>query len=171
MAGLSANKSLRASIKAAIGAGMPAYAECGGLMYLARSLTWNGETHEMVGAVPGDAVMHERPRGRGYMQVEETGRGLWSLGHGTPARFAAHEFHHATLENLPGDLAYAYRVLRGYGLDGRNDGIVIGNLTAGFLHLRNVKSNPWVGRFVAFVRSRARRRVSAASPAAVPIVG
>ena len=171
MAGLSANKSLRASIRAAIGAGMPAYAECGGLMYLARSLTWRGETHAMVGAVPGDAVMHERPKGRGYMQVEETSQGLWPLGRGTPARFAAHEFHHATLENLPGDLAYAYRVLRGFGLDGRNDGLVIGNLTAGFLHLRSVKANPWVERFVAFVRAEAAPRESRGASAAVPLVG
>jgi cobyrinic acid a,c-diamide synthase len=175
MAALSSNESLRASIGAAIEAGMPAYAECGGLMYLARSLTWRGETHAMVGAVPGDAVMHERPKGRGYMQVEETGQGLWSLGpdggRGTAVRFAAHEFHHATLENLPDDLAYAHRVLRGFGLDGRNDGIVIGNLTAGFLHLRNVRSTPWVGRFITFVRSRTAPRVPGVSRAEVPLVG
>jgi cobyrinic acid a,c-diamide synthase len=175
MAALSANRSLRASIKGAIEAGLPAYAECGGLMYLACSLTWRGERHEMVGVVPGDAVMHERPKGRGYMQVEQTGQGLWPLepgdDRGTPARFPAHEFHHATLENLPADLAYAYRVVRGFGLDGRNDGLVIGNLTASFLHLRNVRTNPWVARFVAFVRATSTPRSSPISRAKAPLFG
>ena len=79
MAALSANRGLRASIKAAIEGGLPAYAECGGLMYLARSLTWRGETREMVGIIPGDAVMNERPVGRGYVQFVETGKGAWPL--------------------------------------------------------------------------------------------
>jgi cobyrinic acid a,c-diamide synthase len=158
MAALSANHSLRASIRKAIGAGLPAYVECGGLMYLARSLTWRGETHQMVGVIPGDAVMNERPVGRGYVQFEETGKGLWpqdsDAGAGTPGRFSAHEFHYASLETLPGDLTYAYRMVRGVGVDGRNDGIVIGNLTANFMHLRDVRSSPWVGRFVAFARAK-----------------
>ncbi|MEE8188671.1 MAG: cobyrinate a,c-diamide synthase [Kiloniellales bacterium] len=162
MARLSANAGLRASIRTAIGAGLPAYAECGGLMYLARSLRWNGERHEMAGVIPGDVVMNERPKGRGYTQVEETGRGLWPLQDGTggnaPARFPAHEFHYASLENLPGDLTYAYRVLRGFGVDGARDGIVIGNLTASFMHLRDVRANHWVERFVGFVRERKQSR-------------
>jgi cobyrinic acid a,c-diamide synthase len=157
MAALSANRSLRASIKTAVEAGLPTYAECGGLMYLARSLTWRGETRGMVGVIPGDAVMNERPVGRGYVQFEETGRGSWSLlpdaAEGTPARLSAHEFHYASLENLPDDLAYAYRMVRGAGIDGNSDGIVIGNLTASFMHLRNVKRTPWVAGFVAFVRA------------------
>ena len=53
-AALAANVPLRAEIKAAIAMGLPAYAECGGLMYLSRSITFRGETHPMVGAVPAD---------------------------------------------------------------------------------------------------------------------
>lgn len=160
------NRSLRAAIKAALEAGMPAYAECGGLLYLARSLSWRGETREMVGVIPADAVVHPRPQGRGYMTVEETGAGLWPLAadRGASVRFAAHEFHYAALENLPGDLAYAYRVLRGAGVDGAHDGIVIGNLTASFMHLRDTASNRWVARFVAFVRACKRARANAEPP-------
>ncbi len=163
---LSENRSLRASIAAALAAGMPAYAECGGLLCLARSLSWRGETREMVGVIAADAVLHERPQGRGYTRVEETGAGLWPLvveGDG-PARFAAHEFHYAALENLPPDPVYAYRVLRGSGLDGSHDGIVIGNLTASFMHLRDTASNHWVARFVAFVRARKRAPDGQATP-------
>ncbi|MFN3884149.1 MAG: cobyrinate a,c-diamide synthase, partial [Rhodocyclaceae bacterium] len=41
---LAANESLRQEIRTAIDSGLPAYAECGGLMYLARSITWQGKT-------------------------------------------------------------------------------------------------------------------------------
>lgn len=156
MAGLEANRDMRHSIRAAIAGGMPAYAECGGLMYLSQSLTWNGETREMCGVIPGRAVMHRRPQGRGYVVLEETGSGPWPISPsrtGVPARFPAHEFHYASLEDLPDGLTYAYRVLRGHGIDGARDGIVQGNLLASFSHLRDVQGNRWTGRFVEFLRT------------------
>lgn len=159
MAALEANRSMRESIRAAIEAGMPAYAECGGLMYLSRGLTWQGETREMVGVIPGDAVMHPRPQGRGYVILESTGQGPWSpppSRTGVPARLPAHEFHYASLENLPEGMTYAWRVLRGHGIDGRHDGIVQGNLRAGFCHLRDVAGDRWAARFVDFVRAERR---------------
>ena len=56
---LEANAGLRGEIRAAIEAGLPTYAECGGLMYLARSIQWQGQTRSMVGAI---AVRCERAR-------------------------------------------------------------------------------------------------------------
>lgn len=155
MMALEANRSMLASIRAAIEGGLPTYAECGGLMYLSRSLTWRGETHEMAGVIPGDAVMHPRPQGRGYVVLEDTGAGPWPLPAsrtGVPARFPAHEFHYASLDNLPRDMTFAWRVLRGHGIDGEHDGIVQGNLLAGFSHLRDVEGDRWARRFVEFVR-------------------
>ncbi len=156
MAALEANGALRAAVREALAAGLPAYAECGGLMYLARSLTWNGETRSMAGVIPGDAVMHPTPQGRGYVRLRETGRGPWPLvdGAGAPGELPAHEFHYSRLENLQGRPVFAYEVLRGYGIDGRHDGLVIGNLLASYTHLRDVEANRWAQRFVAFVRAR-----------------
>ncbi|MBE9555745.1 MAG: cobyrinate a,c-diamide synthase [Proteobacteria bacterium] len=169
MMALEANRSMLASIRAAIEGGLPTYAECGGLMYLSRSLTWRGETHEMAGVIPGDAVMHPRPQGRGYVVLEDTGAGPWPLPAsrpGVPARFPAHEFHYASLDNLPRDMTFAWRVLRGHGVDGEHDGIVQGNLLAGFSHLRDVEGDRWVRRFVEFVREcrKGMRPVSDRSP-------
>ena len=158
LAALAANQSLLADIRRALAAGMPAYAECGGLMYLARSIQWRGERQAMVGAVPADVVVGDRPQGRGYMVVEATGNSPWpsplAADSAMKADIPAHEFHYARLENLPDDLSYAYRVLRGAGIDGRHDGIVIGNLEAGFAHHRSTGANPWVKRFVQFVREK-----------------
>jgi cobyrinic acid a,c-diamide synthase len=156
MAALEANRGMRESIRAAVAAGMPSYAECGGMMYLSQSLTWNGETREMCGALPGHTVMHDRPQGRGYVVLEETGAGPWPMQPSktcVPARFPAHEFHYASLDDLPDGLVFAYRVVRGHGIDGARDGIVQGNLLASFSHLRDVEGNRWAARFMDFVRS------------------
>ncbi len=158
---LSANESLRKDIRQALASGMPAYAECGGLMYLADSIQWRDEKHEMVGAVSGDIIVDDRPQGRGYVLLEETGKGSWPVVAAEPAspdaKIPAHEFHYARLENLSGDSEFAYRILRGHGIDGQNDGLLVGNLTAGFVHHRNTDAHPWVHRFVQFVRKTSCR--------------
>lgn len=159
MAALHGNASLRNDIREKLAAGMPAYAECGGLMYLARGIAWQGENQEMVGIIPADVVVGGKPKGRGYMLLQESGQGLWSsvagpsvAGEPSP-ELPAHEFHYAALENLPDRQTFAYRVKRGEGIDGAHDGLVIGNLVATFAHQRNTAANPWVGRFTDFVRS------------------
>lgn len=152
---LAANASLRRSIHDAIEAGLPAYAECGGLMYLARSLSWGDQRCEMVGVIPGDVRMHDRPQGRGYVRLQESGNGHWHLQNdsGEPAPFSGHEFHYSSLEDIDGPVQYAYRVLRGTGIDGEHDGLIHNNLLACYCHLRHTRQNPWATRFVAFVRS------------------
>ncbi len=151
---LAANGGLRAELRAAIADGLPVYAECGGLMYLARRIEWDGRCAEMVGALPADIVMHARPIGRGYVHLRETGRGLWPAAQlGEASQIRAHEFHHSSVENLAADVRFAYDVERGYGIDGRHDGIVQGNLLASYAHLRDVAGNRWARRFVDFVRS------------------
>jgi len=161
---LEANRTLRRDIHDAIDRGMPAYAECGGLMYLSRSLAWGGRRCEMVGVIPADTVMHDRPMGRGYVRLRETGRGPWPSAP-TGAEVRAHEFHYSSLENVDPGLQFAYDVVRGTGIDGRHDGIVHKNLLACYTHMRHLASNPWADRFVGFVRQcrSHNRRQQAAS--------
>jgi cobyrinic acid a,c-diamide synthase len=151
MAALEANRSLREAIRKAIEAGLPCYAECGGLMYLSRSVNWGGDKREMVGIIPGDCVMHEKPVGRGYARICETAAMPWSDNE-TGAEQHVHEFHYSSLENLPSDLSFAYTMARGAGIDGNHDGFVYKNLLANYVHLRSVGENRWTERFVQFVR-------------------
>ena len=157
MSALEANAPMRSSLRERIAAGAPVYAECGGLMYLARRIRWNGQDCAMVGAIPADVVMHVRPRGRGYVVLEPTGDAPWAPA--APGPVHAHEFHHSSLENPVGpEWHYAYRVRRGQGIDGERDGIVIGSLLASYSHLRDVEGCRWAERFVAYVRERSRVR-------------
>ena len=147
---LEANASLRADIRAAIDAGLPAYAECGGLMYLARSISWRGRTRSMVGALAADVKMHAKPVGRGYVRLAVAAAHPW-LEPGTS--LPAHEFHYSGLENIAAGTRYAYRLQRGHGVDGEHDGIMHKNLLASYTHLRATAACDWVARFVAHVRA------------------
>lgn len=125
------------------------YAECGGLMYLAESLSWKGQQCEMCGIIPGRIVMYEKPQGRGYIKLSETDNMPW------PGRVSelilAHEFHYSGIEGLPDNLNYAYNVVRGFGIDGKHDGFIYRNLLANYAHLRSVGNNRWVERFLAHI--------------------
>jgi len=166
---LEANKTLRTRIKAAIEAGLPTYAECGGLMYLSRSITWHEDTHQMVGIIPADTTMHPRPQGRGYVHLYPSDQHPWNISENACAfdgeYIPAHEFHHSRLENIDGNFAFAFKVLRGQGVDGTHDGIIIHNMVAGYAHLRNTTRCQWAKAFTAFVRQKKQERNGAPSPA------
>ena len=153
---LEANASLRHDIRAKIDAGLPSYAECGGLMYLSRSITWAGRTRTMVGCIDGDVLMHAKPVGRGYVRLAVSENHPWL---GGASVLPAHEFHYSSLAGLPADTRYAYRVERGYGVDGSRDGIVHKNLLASYTHLRVTAACDWVARFVAHVRACKAQRI------------
>ena len=77
---LEANVTLRADIRQFVESGGPVYAECGGLMYLANSISWQGESYNYGWcAISADVVMHEKPQGRGYVRLEETGASPWPV--------------------------------------------------------------------------------------------
>jgi len=104
-------------------------------------------------------VMHEKPVGRGYVRLSETGESPWptSAGESAMTEVRGHEFHYSSLDNLDtGGLKYAYEVKRGHGIDGHHDGIVYKNLLASYAHLRSLGDYNWAARFVAFVRSKAQ---------------
>lgn len=155
---LSANQGLRRDIRAAIDDGLPTYAECGGLMYLARSIRWEEQTGDMVGVVPGDVVMGSRPVGRGYAILRETGAGPFACAPGQ--EIPAHEFHYSRIVNLPADAAYAYEVARGQGMDGRNDGYRHRNLLASYCHRRGSGAG-WIAPLLNLAGRHAHRPAAA----------
>ncbi len=95
---LSANTAAMKSVQAAIQAGIPTYAECGGLMYLCQQIIdFDGKSWQMVGAIPTNAVMGSRLT-LGYRQATavqdsplvQAGDIVWG-----------HEFHRSHLSIMP----------------------------------------------------------------------
>ena len=127
-------------------------------MYLAQSISWQGKTRPMVGVIRGDILMHAKPVGRGYVIIEPTQTHPWRRQECRPASadFAqplhAHEFHYSEIRGLPPDTRYAYTVKRGYGVDGKHDGIIQHNLLASYTHLRGTAGCDWPAQFIQFAR-------------------
>lgn len=167
LAELETNQALREAIKEAIDNGLPSYAECGGLMYLCRSIQWKEQRAEMVGIIPGDVVLHRMPVGRGYAEIAETEQAPWS-GSAAGKTYPVHEFHYSAIENLPDGLTYAYKMERGQGIHDGHDGIVYRNLLANYVHLRDVDGNHWARRFVDFVRLHRNEYQPEPAAAALP---
>ena len=122
------NTSLRHSLKAAIENGLPVYAECGGFMYLQRSLTdLQGETHEMLGVLPGNAKMTGKLQNFGYYTIEAVKDNLLC---DSGERISAHFFHYS-ISDCEGDCFNAVKQ------NGKSFLCIVsrGNIFAGYQHL------------------------------------
>jgi cobyrinic acid a,c-diamide synthase len=150
---LEANSCFRAELRKAVEDGLPVWAECGGLMYLARTLRWKGRSRSMVGALPCDVEMSERPAGHGYVLLEEAGEGPWPQ---QGRKLRGHEFHHSRITGLDSGVGFAYRTLRGSGSKEGFDGMVVRNCLATYAHLHADGAPFWADDFVSFLK-KARR--------------
>jgi len=147
---LEANAGLRQDISAGAESGLPVYAECAGLMYLCRSVTSGGRAYNMCGVIPADAAIEKKPQGHGYVSAEVTGQNPF-FPPGTLLK--GHEFHHSRLLNV-GRMRYAFRVTRGNGIDGSNDGFIYKNVLAAYMHLHARGVPSWAQNFVRLAASR-----------------
>ena len=148
---LAANTSLRAGLAGAIAAGLPVWAECGGLMYLSRGLVRDGVQHAMVGALPVVVEHTARPQGHGYVAARVDRQNPF-LPDGT--RFTGHEFHYSRLSGPPGvDTILA--VERGVGVGQGRDGLKTGNVVATYTHLHALGVPEWASSLVQAARGLA----------------
>ena len=135
---LAANQALKANLQLAYRKGIPMYAECGGLMYLCRSIcSLNGDEYAGVGLVPGSVKMGNRLAALGYVRAKL--RKPCLLGD-AGLELKGHEFHWSSISGLPEEEAL-YQVTGGRGVSGRPEGFVKGNLAASYVHL-HFRYNP-----------------------------
>jgi cobyrinic acid a,c-diamide synthase len=138
---LAENKLFRNSVRSAVARGLPVYAECGGLMYLSRSLRIDETVFPMVGVFPVDCVLERTPQGHGYLRVEVTGPNPF-YPKGTV--LTGHEFHYSYLTGLEtAEASYAFHVIRGHGMDGARDGICTANALGTYLHVHALGEPLW----------------------------
>lgn len=154
---LAANRPLLTAIREAIRAGMPAYAECGGLMLLTEAIgDMDGNRHAMVGALPGHTQMVDRLT-LGYREVRAA-RDTLILKQGEVAR--GHEFHYSTWHDQPDDMPVAWLVHGRTGDDSRLVGFANGNLLASYVHLHFAANNHIAPNFVEACTQWQRKRTS-----------
>ena len=131
---LEANASLRRDIAAKAASGLPVLAECGGLMYLSRSLTdFEGHSFEMAGVVPASCQMNDRLQRVGYVEVTAL-RDTVLCPKGTVLR--GHEFHFSSLtKDAAEDFPDAFLFERTRTGETYRGGYARGNVLASYLHL------------------------------------
>ena len=138
---LSDNRAFRDSLRKKIEEGLPVYAECGGLIYLGESLVVNGNSYPMVGSLPLQMVLEEKPQGHGYTILEATKQNpYFKLGD----VLKGHEFHYTrAVIKEPEDIDLVFKVRRGYGIDGERDGVCKRNLLATYSHMHATGAPRW----------------------------
>ena len=130
---LSKNKELMSEIRSKYERGrMCIYAECGGLMLMCDKLVdLNGEEHDLIGIIDGDVFMERKPVGHGYVHLKTVKDTIFAK---KGDELIGHEFHHSRLK-LKGEESFAYEVMRGYGVDGKHDGIIKERFLASYTHI------------------------------------
>jgi cobyrinic acid a,c-diamide synthase len=134
--------------------GLPIYAECGGLMYLAEALEdVDGVAHPMVGLLPTTVRMRPRRMTLGYREVRFIADA--PLGHaGAVAR--GHEFHYSTIDPVPDTVERVWRLEGRHGGD-RAEGYLVNRALISYVHL-HFASNPELSRTFVAACADARRR-------------
>ena len=140
---LSKNAPMHAAMLKAVAKGVPVYAECGGLMYLGKSLSdLDGVTHAMLGVIPAESAMSQTRLTLGYRKVEACSDGpVLSKGQ----RVRGHEFHWSTLAQPPAPGESVYKVVD---QDNRPDGFHTGNVWASYVHIHLGSRQGLAARFV-----------------------
>ena len=126
---LTANASMRASIRTFAASGRPVIGECGGLMYLGETLTdLNGCVHEMCGVIPYRTRMNPKVT-LGYREATSLQHSPLCLAGMT---LRGHEFHFSHLTHAPTHPAYQWRTQDGQDVQ---EGYAQGSILASYLHL------------------------------------
>jgi len=143
---LADNESFRNSVREAVEAGLPVYAECGGLIFLGEAIETGGNIYPMAGVFPATFVVEEKPQGHGYIVAEIDGPNPY-FKKGTVLR--GHEFHYARVCRYdPEKVSMAFNIRRGTGFDCGRDGLVYKNVLASFCHVHALTEKEWASALV-----------------------
>lgn len=136
---LADNKLIRKSVAEAAEKGLPIYAECGGLMFLSKSLSWEGKVYPMSGVFDQTIIISKRPQGHGYQEVVvDTENPFFEKGQ----FLRGHEFHYSKIETEV-NTSTVFEVKRGVGVGGARDGLIHRNVLASYLHLHVSGAPEW----------------------------
>ena len=128
---LEKNRVMKKTIKKLAENNLPIYAECGGLMYLTKSITSNSKKHKMIGLFDAETKMTKKMRlnyTKGLINSKTT---ISEKKH----NFQGHEFHYSQLDSVSSDSKFAYDLEIGEGIKKHQDGMMEYNTLASYGHL------------------------------------
>lgn len=153
---LSANGSMRSSIQQFIASGRPAYAECGGLMYLSQGIhDREGRFFPMVGALPFETRMKQGRVRLGYREITFIRNCILGRAGST---MRGHEFHYSEIASNISGLDAVYSVMDAHKAELPPEGFSVGSLLASYVHV-HFGSNPRTARnFVNYIKEKIWKR-------------
>jgi cobyrinic acid a,c-diamide synthase len=128
---LAKNQRMKKSIKKLAENGIPLYAECGGLMYLTKSIHDGTRKHPMVGLIDAETTMTKKMT-LNYTKGSISKSCVVSNGF---QQLHGHEFHFSQLDSVPNDSKFAYILDIGKGIKAGKDGLILYNTLASYGHL------------------------------------
>ena len=134
---LEKNQIMKKSIRKLSEDNLPIYAECGGLMYLTKSILSENKKYKMIGLFDAETKMTKK------MRLNYTKGKIISK---TPIseklhNFQGHEFHYSHLDSVSSDSKFAYILEIGEGIKKHQDGLIQDNTLASYGHLYFDSSN------------------------------
>ena len=134
---LERNSSMKKEIKKKAEEGLPIYAECGGLMYLTRSIRYKEKKFKMIGLYEADTAMQKKLK-LNYTKAKVSRPCVVS---GTNSSLHGHEFHFSELESISRDSKFAYDMEIGIGINKKRDGMLQYNTLASYMHMHFAQPN------------------------------
>ena len=134
---LGKNQKMKTSVKKVAENGMPVYAECGGLMYLSKSIHDGTRKHPMVGLIDAETKMTKKMT-LNYTKGSVSKDCIISNG---LQNLRGHEFHFSQLDSVPKDSKFAYTLDIGTGIKDGKDGLMVYDTLASYGHLYFDSSN------------------------------
>ncbi|MBL7001369.1 MAG: cobyrinate a,c-diamide synthase [Nitrosopumilus sp.] len=134
---LEKNQTMKKTIKKLAEDNLPIYAECGGLMYLTKSIVNHNKKHKMVGLFDAETKMTKKMRLNYTKGKIATQTPISEKSH----NIQGHEFHYSQLDSVSPDSKFAYNLEIGEGIKNHQDGMIEYNTLASYGHLYFDSSN------------------------------
>jgi cobyrinic acid a,c-diamide synthase len=138
---LADNVSFRNSVREMAEQGLPIYAECGGLIFLGRSIVLDHVEYPLAGVFPITFGLSDSPQAHGYsIFTADSKNPFYPVG----TRVKGHEFRYSTVESWDGKPEeLALNLERGTGFTGKRDGLLKKNVLALYTHVLAPGTPAW----------------------------
>ena len=145
---ISTNHDFLEGLRTASDDGRLLYGECGGMMTFCQAISYGDEESPMAGIFPYKAELTLQRQGLAYVKAQ-----------GTPdnplfpnMEITAHEFHYSRMVPTPIG-HYVYNVMRGTGIDGAHDGLMVRKTVGTYMHQHALATKCWGMSIVDVARS------------------